>query len=91
MNTFSRLAKRGIPLCALAALLFAGCAQNAPLADSELITEDFMIPADDECFQVNVRYNRLAGLSRFYPVFLFVFVNGATSPPEAARTLRAAA
>ena len=80
MNTFSRLAKRDIPFCALAVLFLAGCAQNAPLADSELVTEDFMIPAADAGFQLHVRNKRPANLTRFESGNVILFVHGATTP-----------
>jgi pimeloyl-ACP methyl ester carboxylesterase len=88
MNTFSRLAKRGIPFCALAVLFLAGCAQNAPLADSELVTEDFMIPAADAGFQLHVRNKRPANLTRFESGNVILFVHGATTPPEAGFDLK---
>ncbi len=88
MNTLHRLAKRAIPFWALATLLFAGCAQNAPLADSDLVTEDFMIPAADARFQLHVRNKRPANLTRFEPGNVILFVHGATTPPQAGFDLK---
>lgn len=88
MNTLYGLAKRTIPFWALAALLLASCAQSPTLAEPELITEDFMIPAADAGFQLHVRNKRPANLTRFEPGNVILFVHGATTPPQAGFDLK---
>ena len=89
MDILRRLAKRSIPFWALPLMLLAGCAHHhAHYADSALVTEDFMIPAADPGVQIHVRNKRPAGLTRFAPGNIILFVHGATTPPEAGFDLK---
>jgi pimeloyl-ACP methyl ester carboxylesterase len=70
------------------AVLVAGCAQN-PTADSgALVTEDFMIRSGDPGVELHVRNKRPAGLTRFTPDNVVIFIHGATTPPEAGFDLK---
>ena len=73
-----------------AVLLFAlaGCAQNPSYGNSDLVTEDFFIPAADPGYQIHVRNKRPADLNTFSPGNIILFVHGATTPPEAGFDLK---
>lgn len=47
-----------------------------------LVTEDFMIPSADAGIELHVRNKRAAGLDKFTPGNVVLFVHGATTPCE---------
>ena len=92
MNLLRQWLTRSLPFCAIPLLLLAGCAHNAqrtePAQVTDLVTEDFMLPAADPGYQIHVRNKRPANLTRFQPGNVILFVHGATTPPEAGFDLR---
>jgi pimeloyl-ACP methyl ester carboxylesterase len=79
---FLRLA-RALALAATAAVLAAGCAGSPPAGGSAaVVTETFMVPAADAGIQLHVRNKRPAGVDRFGPERIVLFVHGATYPAE---------
>jgi len=81
-----------IALLATATLLLGACthAQMHPMhhGDSNLVTEEFMIPAADPGIQLYVRNKRPASLTSFNPANVVLFVHGATYPAETAFDLQ---
>lgn len=53
-----------------------------------LMTEDFMVPAADAGIELHVRNRRPAGLTRFAPDNIVLFVHGATGSPETSFDLK---
>ena len=88
MDTLKRLANRTMPFWMLAVFMCTMCAQNVALADPDLISEDFMIPAAEPGIQLHVRNKRPANLTRFEPGNVILFVHGATTPPQAGFDLK---
>ena len=62
--------------------LMAACAHAPQPSFTELVTEDFSVPAVDAGVQLHVRNKRPAALSRFAPDNVVLFVHGATGSPE---------
>jgi pimeloyl-ACP methyl ester carboxylesterase len=56
--------------------------------ESELVCEDFLLPATEPGIQIHVRNRRPANLSTFTPGNIVLFVHGATTPPEAGFDLK---
>ena len=81
-----------IALLATATLLLGACthAQMHTMhhGDSNLVTEEFMIPAADPGIQLYVRNKRPASLTSFNPANVVLFVHGATYPAETAFDLQ---
>lgn len=71
-----------LAVLAAGVLMSAGCASVANRETGELVTEDFMVPAADAGVQLHVRNKRPAGLARFAPDNIVLFVHGATGSPE---------
>ena len=53
-----------------------------------LVTEDFMLASSDPGIEIHVRNRRPAGLTRFEPGNIVLFVHGATTSPEAGFDLK---
>lgn len=73
-------------LCA--PLLVVGCAAVGPQSSSQLITEEFMVPARDPGIELYVRNKRPAGVDKFDLSKIVLFVHGATYPAETAFDLK---
>jgi len=73
-----------LPLAAMAiiALTSAGCATVDGPTTAQVVTETFMVPAADAGIQLHVRNKRPAGVARFAPNRVVLFVHGATYPAE---------
>lgn len=66
-----------------AAFVAGGCATTpAGSGASTVVTETFMIPAADAGIQLHIRNKRPAGVERFGPERIVLFVHGATYPAE---------
>jgi pimeloyl-ACP methyl ester carboxylesterase len=93
-----RLLRQFVTLTTLgvAALALNGCATqtaaNAPsitaTANSQLVTEEFMVPSGDAAINLYVRNKRLASTTSFNKDNVVLFVHGATYPSETGFDLR---
>jgi pimeloyl-ACP methyl ester carboxylesterase len=72
----------------LASQLATGCTTMQTTDSVKLVTEEFMIPAVDPGIQLYVRNKRPAGLTKFTPDKIVLFVHGATYPAETSFDLR---
>ncbi|HEV7817317.1 MAG TPA: alpha/beta fold hydrolase [Janthinobacterium sp.] len=54
----------------------------ADKADTEIVMQEFMVPASDPGIQLYVRNKRLKGLTRFAPEKILLYVHGSTYPAE---------
>jgi len=73
---------RVLALATAAALLAAGCATAPAGGSTSVVTETFMIPAADPGIALHLRNKRPAGVDRFGPERIVLFVHGATYPSE---------
>jgi pimeloyl-ACP methyl ester carboxylesterase len=73
---------RALALVAGVALVACGCATAPAGGSASVVTETFMIPAADAGVQLHVRNKRPAGVDRFGPERIVLFVHGATYPSE---------
>ena len=80
LDGFVKLLALGM-LAALPGLMTA-CAHTPQPSFTELVTEDFSVPAVDAGVQLHVRNKRPAALARFAPDNVVLFVHGATGSPE---------
>ncbi len=58
------------------------------IANTELISEDFMIPATEPRIELHIRNKRPANLTHFEAGNVILFVHGATTPPMAGFDLK---